>query len=133
MPFYLRLSLITTEPEHLFIRLRLFLIPVKVDLRKKKNFLKKSSPAKKKEKRSFTGNMPIHLLKAFTVKRAFLNIDTGDFPLNALLIPIAQTVSSGNVQMKINFENKTDVDINIFTRFYKLVRIRIINNINHKK
>ncbi|HBH47624.1 MAG TPA: hypothetical protein DDX98_03240 [Bacteroidales bacterium] len=83
---------------------------------------------KKKEKqthRKTTMKKPLNripgFLKAFSIKRFYADIDTGDFPTNAQLIPIVQTINGKHIQVGINFENRNDADIKITTRLYRLI------------
>lgn len=56
------------------------------------------------------------IFRRFKIKRFYANIDTGDFPLNAQLIPVANTLNNEKINLQINFEDQNQVDIKIITR-----------------
>ncbi len=60
-------------------------------------------------------------IKKFTIKKCNVNIDTGDFPLNAQLIPVASMLSNNNMNFQINFEDRNELDIHIITRIGILI------------
>ena len=62
-------------------------------------------------------------LHSFHIRYLQANIDTGDYPLNARLIPVAALINGGNIMIKINFEDRNSVDLKIITRLYKLLWI----------
>jgi hypothetical protein len=61
------------------------------------------------------------LYRSVRVKRLIVEMDTGDFPLNAQLIPLEMWLSRGNRQITINFENRNSLDIIIETRPIKVL------------
>lgn len=131
MPFYFRVQLVIDASQQ-YVQLRLCLIPITIDPIKRFDALKKSLPDRKKKQHRRKRPINIRAMaskiaKAFTIKKAYANIDTGDFPLNAQLIPVVQLFNNRNIHVEINFEDKINLDIDIFTRMYKLIWIGIIN------
>lgn len=70
------------------------------------------------------------LFRRFKIKRFYANIDTGDFPLNAQLIPVANALNSEKIHLQINFEDQNQVDIKIITRLGLLAATYINHKIN---
>lgn len=66
-----------------------------------------------------------YFLQTFKVKRLYAELDTGDYPLNAQLIPIVQNFNNQDIDVKINFNNQNSVDFLIVTRLIKFLRIAI--------
>lgn len=54
--------------------------------------------------------------KAVKVKNLEANMDTGDFPLNAQLIPVAQSINNQHIHVNINFKNTNNINALIITR-----------------
>ena len=65
------------------------------------------------------------LLGSFSVKKLIAEIDTGDYPLNAQLFPLAQAISTDGKEVTINFKNKNSIDLLIETRLYKILWIAV--------
>ena len=65
------------------------------------------------------------LLGSFSVKKLIAEIDTGDYPLNAQLFPLAQAISTDGKEVTINFKNKNTIDLLIETRLYKILWIAV--------
>ena len=72
------------------------------------------------------------LAGAFKIKRLSANLDTGDFSLNAWLIPVFVTTGVQN-SVKVNFENKNSLDLKISARIYKIVYYSLKFYIQSKK
>ena len=68
------------------------------------------------------------MLRSFKIKRLEADIDTGNYPLNAQLIPLVQTINGSNINLNINFENRNEANIRISTQLYNL----ITTNLKHK-
>lgn len=61
--------------------------------------------------------------RAITVHHFYATFDTGDYPLNAKLIPIASVLQKQNVAVQVNFVNYNMIDAHIYTRLYKILWI----------
>ena len=103
---------------------------------------KKSKPAssekvtKPKQSMGFQKFKSLASLAISSVKLNFLraNIDTGDYPLNALLIPIANRISNNrNISVQINFEQHNTFDFKATAFAYKLIWIVTKSFIKTKK
>ncbi len=98
----------------------------------KKSFEKKSEKATGRKSRILQILHPAKhtkiickLIKSISIKKLDANIDTNDYPLNALLIPVTQLVRQRNISIHINFENQNAIDFRARTYVYKLVGIVI--------
>lgn len=76
--------------------------------------------------KAFKGNF-LKLHKALIVKKFYADIDTGDFPMNAQLMPLTLLSNNSTINLNINFENRNTVDIEIFTRLYKILATWVSN------
>jgi len=76
--------------------------------------------------KAFKGNF-LKLSNAFMVKKFYADIDTGDFPMNAQLMPLTLLSNNSTINLNINFENRNTVDIEIFTRLYKILATWVSN------
>lgn len=83
-------------------------------------------PGKKKDNIKKSKNRPalfhIRLIKkipaAFRIKRIIWNIDTGDYPLNAQLIPVASCFNNKKISISVNFNGNNSL--------YMLAQTRLI-------
>lgn len=66
------------------------------------------------------------LMCSFTIKKLEADIDTGDFALNAQLIPLTKAVNKNNIHIQINFEDNNAFDVDISNRlvFILLIIVR---------
>ena len=112
---------------YLVIRLRLlfinmYLAPWK-NIRKKDPETSGAKRRKRPGRRSF--KRIIRLIKvmyaSLAIKRLRADIDTGDFPLNAQLIPLALLINGANHQLSINFEDRNELEVTIQTRLIKII------------
>ncbi|MFW5658189.1 MAG: hypothetical protein ACOCYF_01965 [Bacteroidota bacterium] len=112
---------ITTDPEIKF-RFLFINIPSQVILSKKKKPEKKIIPKKKKKEKQTSfkkiNKYITSLLNQFTIKKCIIDIDTGDFPLNAQLVQVAGYLNNKKCDISVNFENRNIV--------YFLLQTRII-------
>lgn len=89
-----------------FIRFSMKIPPAKKPDRKKdEKRLKKIG--KQSRKRFKTGYLSyvLKLVKAFRIRKLYLNIDTGDYPLNARLIPVTFFLSNNHINLSVNFND----------------------------
>lgn len=79
---------------------------------------KKAKTRKRSSEASWTSTMRLvsRLLGTIKVRYLRARIDTGNFPLNAQLIPLAHAISSKNRQITINFQNDNQWDLCISHR-----------------
>lgn len=85
---------------------------------------KKKKPEKPKRKRMAFSKIRRKLgrvLRSFTVKRFYVNVDTGDYPLNAILYPLAGALSNERRTVCINFTGDVVVRIRIENRLGKIL------------
>jgi len=117
------------------IRFRAFFISFRINGGKQKKEEKISMAGKhKRKKRKITAKKGIRYFKviwqSIHIRKLTMDIDTGDFPLNAQLIPLALALSRNNVAMAINFEDRIKVDATIQTRLITLIWNYILTGIN---
>ncbi len=128
---------------HPMLRFRIFFIIITKDLlkikpstgkeKKKKGKKKKAGSFGIKQVRKMT-NMTPALIKTISLKKIMWNIDTGDYPLNAQLIPIAQLVNSDNIHVSINFNNTNNFYMHLQTRLiliaYTIIKYMLFKSKN---
>lgn len=85
---------------------------------KKKRSLKKY----KSKSKSIGFSQVIRIVKSFKIKRMFLNIDTGDYVLNAKLYPIFALLNHHIGEFSINFEGKNQIVLHIRNRPINLIK-----------
>ena len=95
--------------------------------KKDKPATKKKSPREKGRQLNFAFYLKagIDALKTFTVKRLKLDVDTGDFVLNAKLTPVVVLLSRGPAEVQVNYMGRTDIWIEIEHQLVRLVPLVI--------
>lgn len=109
------------------INMRIFFFRVQVKAKQMKSGPKSKKIRKwsdKLTKTNFKGLFKI-IKKRIKIVRLEAAIDTGDYPVNAMLIPIAQTLNNNTVHINVNFENDNRLDFMVKTRIYKLILLYI--------
>lgn len=90
---------------------------------------KKRVPTKERKRSVRKIKKPLWLMKKILrkihLKRFYADIDTGDFPLNAQLIPVCNSLGHPNVDININFFNTNRVDIKVMAFPYELILVLI--------
>ena len=125
LPGYLRADLFFDKAKSFRIRLRMFFFTFIIEPAKRQK--KTKDPEKKQRSRKIKNPLLLmkNILKSLRIKYCNANIDTGDFPLNAQLIPIAQTIQRENINLSINFKNENDLNLMIQTRGIKLIIVYV--------
>lgn len=140
MPGIFRAEAVTGE-EFFLIRGWVLFVPYRFNplkKRRKKGHKKKEPDEKKKKFRMPSGGLSMarEALQTVRIRQFELDIDTGDFPLNAWLFPAFSLAQSTNRQMRINFEGynalKLDVRIRLGAFLWAVIRNRVTYLINHK-
>ncbi len=72
------------------------------------------------------------VLRAIRVKKFYLNIDTGNFPLNARLFPVAAYLREQNYRVHINFQGENDIELRATTSLIRILWIMITSSITNK-
>lgn len=134
LPGIVRAMIIPTDAFVIF-KLWITAIPVKIDpLKPKKK--KKKKPIKKKpekQKKKNSSDVPVkkirmlatRIMKSFTVEKIILNIDTGDYALNARLVPVFSVLSSNSRKLSINFQDVNHFELTIKNRISNFLKIAI--------
>jgi len=112
--------------EHLFIRLWIFFLPLRIDPFKSRNKVK--SPEKEKKKRRTGSHGPgfrmgmQKMKRAVRIRRMELDLDTDDFPLNARLVPVFSAINTlENIDLRVNFEGRLSFKLDVRTRIAALI------------
>lgn len=130
IPGYFKASIPSIENLQNGINMRIFFFRFRIKPgANTKKYDKDKAPKKKK---GLKLKKPLLLirksLKNFKIRKFQADIDTGDFPLNAQLIPVANTLRGNKINLQINFENRNELDIKIITR----IGTQIITFIKHR-
>jgi len=138
--YYLRLKGVVAA--HLVPTNDLFLIKLKVpfytfsfdplemkgssDKKKKQNKSKSvgKEVTKKKKRKSWSATKVFikRAMATFNVNHFILDLDTGDYPLNAQLIPVFLLMSRGPASLKTNFMGKSYFSLEVENRLIRMVR-----------
>jgi hypothetical protein len=135
LPGIIRGMIIPTD-DFLIFKLWITAIPIKFDPLKpgkSKKPKKKEKPEKKKKKRKKEGSIPINkirkmairIMKSFTIEKLYWNMDTGDYVLNARLMPVFAAVSNNKRHLIINFQETNEFEIIVKNRIFNFIRIAI--------
>ena len=126
IPLYFKASF-TESHEEWKIRLRIFQIPFNIKYLEKKKTSSQKNELKKRKKLSVSRLLIIikKTFKSLRIKQLDATIDTGDFPLNAQLIPVISQLNSENIAITVNFEDNNSLYFKAVTRLYKFVWILI--------
>lgn len=88
-----------------------------------KNEKKKNIAKKKKKTRNEIGlRNGLQLLKSFKIKRFDLNIDTGDYTLNAKLYPLFLFLNNGVGHFNVNFVDRNQFVLHLQNRPIDIVK-----------
>lgn len=124
-----KVSVLGDEKEVIKIRLDVLfthfnLFPLRKRTRKKKHIEK---PQKKKKKWTVAkGQKALRVIRTFKVKQLVLEMDTGDYVLNAKLYPLFFMLNSYHGYYAINFKNRNRLALQIENRPIHLIK-SIIN------
>jgi hypothetical protein len=85
---------------------------------------KKVAKKPKKRKRRTPSHLARRLYrvwKALEVRRCFIDIDTDDYLLNAWLFPVFTVLGGRRGRMRINYEGRAAIDLQVIGRPWKLI------------
>lgn len=118
-----KVSIESHKEELLRIKLKIFFLkfyfyPLKnVDLSNRKKKVKEDEKKNSKKSSKGIGIMKsLRILKSFKVKRLFIDVDTGDWVLNAKLYPFYALFNSNSVKFNINFLGRNQMALHMFSR-----------------
>lgn len=100
------------------------LYPLRNKFRKKKNV--KETEKEKKKWTVVNGQKALRILRSFKVKDLVLEMDTGDFVLNAKLYPVFFMLNRYNGSYAINFKNRNRLALQLENRPIHIIK-SIIN------
>jgi len=83
---------------------------------------RKVTKKNKKTKSKIGLRKGLRLLKSFKIKRFDLNIDTGDYTLNAKLYPLFLFLNNGVRHFHVNFENRNQFVLHIQNRPIDIIK-----------
>ena len=75
----------------------------------------------------------IELIRSFRFKRLNIELDTGDYTLNARLIPVILLARRQNIEVSVNFIENNNLIMIIQNRIYRIVWQAIKFYINYRK
>jgi hypothetical protein len=84
-----------------------------------------SAGSLKKRFRTDYLSLAARVIRSFRLKRLRWNIDTGDYPLNAQLIPVASFLSSDRVDLSVNFQDNNAFYIILQSYLARIIYITI--------
>ncbi len=129
LPGYLRIDVLLGLSKKPSIKFRLFFFTFKIEpFESKKDKFKKTGKAPKfnKNRRDKSTGARVTFvrscLRQIKIKKLVADIDTGDFPLNAQLIPVAQRINNKNVNLNINFTNQNNIELVTYTQIYRFIK-----------
>lgn len=105
----------------LLIRLKVFFMTFKLYPLKWKRTKKEITDKPQKKKRKLKLATMKRLVRSFRIKRFFLDIDTGDYVLNAKLFPVASLVQLTGADMTVNFEDRNRLILKIENRAFDIL------------
>ncbi len=65
----------------------------------------------------------IKILSTFRIKKLVWRLDTGDYPLNAQLIPIVSSLNSDRISISVNFYDRNEFHLLVQTSVFRLLFI----------
>ena len=109
------------------INMRIFFFRVQLNVKQMKSSTKNKNIRKwsgRVSKTNYKGLLK-NVKKLIKIVRLDAAIDTGDYPVNAMLIPVTQTLNNNTIHININFQNENRLDFMLKTRIYKLILLYI--------
>ena len=82
---------------------------------------------KKSEKSWMTRHKLYGMLKSFRVRTCAVNIDTGDYVQNALLVPLFQLINRSGAAFTINFQGESSIEFYASNTVWRLGRAYLMN------
>lgn len=133
MPLYFKVSFPLIENISEGIHIKIFFFKRKINpFKESGKGIKKTNRTKKNKVKKPTLLIK-NILRKFKVKKLDADIDTGNFPLNAQLVPVTIVLNRGKANIRINFENRNYLNIHIITHVGAIIATYIIHNIKHTK
>ena len=67
----------------------------------------------------------MNILRTFRLRRLRWSIDTGDYPLNAQLIPVASYLNNDRINLSVNFNDHNELYIILHAHLFRIVYVTI--------
>lgn len=136
MPGLFRAKVVAGE-ELFLIKGWILFVPYRFNpfMQRKKKRRKKKDPAKKRRKfRMPSGGLSLagDALRCVRIRKLELDIDTGDFPLNAWLVPVFSLAEGSNRHLRVNFNGDTSLLLDIRIRLGVMLWAVIRNRLKHR-
>jgi hypothetical protein len=113
------------EDAHIGIRMRILGFETSIFPRKKSEPKKEKAP-KQGKRMKLSPRKAWHkgsaIARSFMVRQFYLNIDTDDYAMNALLYPVAAVLSKGSRQFRINFNGDVALHLKITNSMQRILR-----------
>ena len=122
--------------ESFLIKGRILFVPYRFNpfaIRKKRTRKKKTGEGKKKKFRMPRGGLSLvrDALRAIRIRSFELDLDTGDYPLNAWLFPLFSMAEGSNRRLDVNFTGYNALSLDVRIRLGALLWAVIRNRIKH--
>lgn len=119
-----RADVLEDKKEVLRIRLRILFMrfsfyPLRTKPSKKR---RKKEVGKKESRRRMSWSVIKRILRSFRVKKLYVNVDTGDYVLNAKLIPLCTLLNLTGGAFRINFQDSNHLVLHLQNRSINIVR-----------
>ena len=115
MPGIIRLRLVPSGTLF-YIRAWIFFVPFRFNPFRAGKGKKTRKAKKSRRRRSFKAGALSPVLRAIRIRKLKGDLDTGDFSLNAWLIPAFSLANGGNIDMQVNFAGKVSLVLDLRTR-----------------
>ena len=121
MPGYFKIWVEFDNVPHAWIRFLFFRKALKFQRRETNK-----RPAKSIQRKRIPGIKELievfqKFIKCIRIKKLDANIDTGDYPLNALLIPVAQKINNHKINVLINFQDINSLSFVAETQLFRII------------
>ncbi|MBL7112359.1 MAG: hypothetical protein ISS19_10515 [Bacteroidales bacterium] len=124
-------AMVVPDDKLFHIRLWVLFIPFKIDpmRRRMKKGEEQGRNKRKKRRRDFSKLMKARLMalkeliRSFTLKKLWLNLDTDDFILNSHLVPVFTTINNQDVNLTVNYEGEISLFMVLNNRIASLLWI----------
>ncbi len=121
---FAKVSIEKDNVEIIRIKLRMFFMNFYLYPLKYKWLTEKKKIAKKhKIKRKFGLKKGLQIFKSFKIKRFNLEIDTGDYTLNAKLYPVFVFLNYNVGHFKVNFEDRNQLVLHLQNRPINIIKL----------
>ncbi len=135
IPLLIKLRFVIDDGQYV-LRFRIFFIPFDVKTGKKKITEKDDRKERKRRKKKHRINKILKVIPAFLkflpglfrtsrIKKMIINFDTGDYTINARLVPVLAILSRKNISLNVNYSDINTIHLIIQNRLFNIVRLGV--------